>query len=413
MPPRRTWSQAEDDKLASLVTRFGDKRGRESRWHEISKHLPGRTNKDCRKRWFHSLDPSLRKGRWTPEEDALLLDAYQRLGPAWKEIAALIAGRKDDQCSKRYNDILNPSVRNRLEDWSAGEDRYLTDKVAELGNKWSVIAAGLPGRPPLTCRNRWRKLARASARAGNEASLQPQSDSHEPEPLSSTDTPTSSSAPVPNSTKQRDGLYTSSPPTGRLAGRIFDGIASLNPVPALGHLGSLGDPDGTLTTPPECADSFPVSQNRNQHTTSAFHHRHTDETLVPTRGHESAADAFLQAYLHDQVGWEEPNPIDLNPVPNSNTFPELNLGLDLDLDLTLDRELEPENHPHRQSESSPAYETPIATAPTESVEEAAIRQAMASFGAQQPSFGRDTGVQQHHIHHIHIHHHHHHHHHHK
>ncbi|KAL4899786.1 hypothetical protein BDW74DRAFT_183430 [Aspergillus multicolor] len=332
MPPRRTWSQAEDDKLTSLVTRFGDKRGRESRWHEISKHLPGRTNKvystiigqtesllkpcqDCRKRWFHSLDPSLRKGRWTSEEDALLLDAYQRLGPAWKEIA-LISGRKDDQCSKRYNDILNPSVRNRLEDWSASEDRYLTDKVPELGNKCSVIAAGLPGRPPLTCRNRWRKLARVSrARSGGEASSQPQSDSHEPEPLSSTDTPTSTSASVSNSTKQFNDLYTSSPLMGRSAGRIFEGLASLSPVPASGHLDSVGNPDdGTPTTLPGCADSFPVSGSRTQHTASAFHHRNTDETFVPTKRPWLRGRRFLTGISSrsSQMGGAKSDP----PEPN-------------------------------------------------------------------------------------------------
>lgn len=41
---------------------------------------------DCRKRWFHSLDPSLRKGRWTKDEDRIILDAYQQLGPSWKQI---------------------------------------------------------------------------------------------------------------------------------------------------------------------------------------------------------------------------------------------------------------------------------------------------------------------------------------
>ncbi|KAL3460033.1 hypothetical protein BJX64DRAFT_263811 [Aspergillus heterothallicus] len=45
MPLRRTWSQSEDDKLISLVARFGGKTGRESRWHEISKNLSDRTNK--------------------------------------------------------------------------------------------------------------------------------------------------------------------------------------------------------------------------------------------------------------------------------------------------------------------------------------------------------------------------------
>jgi hypothetical protein len=40
---------------------------------------------DCRKRWFHSLGPLLRKGRWT-KEDEILLVAYATLGPAWKGI---------------------------------------------------------------------------------------------------------------------------------------------------------------------------------------------------------------------------------------------------------------------------------------------------------------------------------------
>ena len=31
-------------------------------WNTIAERLPGRSNKSCRKRWIHSLDPSLRKG---------------------------------------------------------------------------------------------------------------------------------------------------------------------------------------------------------------------------------------------------------------------------------------------------------------------------------------------------------------
>ncbi|KAE8155078.1 Homeodomain-like protein [Aspergillus avenaceus] len=170
MSSRRTWTGAEDERLVELIRRFGDRRGREGKWHEISKHLPGRTNKDCRKRWFHSLDPSLRKGRWTNDEDKLLRDAYERLGPSWKEIALLIPGRKDDQCAKRYNDILKPSCEHRLRGWDPEEDDYLRAKVTELGHKWAVIAAGLPGRPPLTCRNRWRKLSRGRDKSADWSS---------------------------------------------------------------------------------------------------------------------------------------------------------------------------------------------------------------------------------------------------
>jgi Myb-like DNA-binding protein BAS1 len=77
-------------------------------------------------------------------------------------LALLIPGRKDDQCSKRYNDILNPSAKNRLSDWTAEEDNLLRQGVATLGHRWVAISSRIPGRPPLTCRNRWRTLSRLS-----------------------------------------------------------------------------------------------------------------------------------------------------------------------------------------------------------------------------------------------------------
>ncbi|SPJ76054.1 related to BAS1 - Myb-related transcription factor [Fusarium torulosum] len=159
---RRPWNSAEDATLRTLVGHFGASRGSEGRWKDIAAGLEGRTAKDCRKRWLHSLDPSLRKGRWTSQEDEILLSAYARLGPLWNDIASLIPGRKDDQCSKRYNDILNPSAKNRLSDWTAEEDNLLRSGVATLGHRWVAISSRIPGRPPLTCRNRWRTLSRQS-----------------------------------------------------------------------------------------------------------------------------------------------------------------------------------------------------------------------------------------------------------
>lgn len=42
---RRLWSKFEDEKLVSLVQRFGDQTGKEGNWSEISRYLPGRSNK--------------------------------------------------------------------------------------------------------------------------------------------------------------------------------------------------------------------------------------------------------------------------------------------------------------------------------------------------------------------------------
>lgn len=168
---RRTWTPEEDGKLRMLVAEWGDQRGKNSHWDKISESMDGRTSKDCRKRWFHSLDPTLKRGRWTPDEDRILIEAHESYGPAWNRIAQLIPGRTDDQCSKRYNDVLDPNVQNRLREWTQEEDAQLMRMFKEHGTQWKIIASKMNGRTGLTCRNRWRKLAASSvAKPGKKSS---------------------------------------------------------------------------------------------------------------------------------------------------------------------------------------------------------------------------------------------------
>lgn len=53
-------------------------------------------------------------------------------------------------------------MRNRLCDWNEEEDRLLVEGVRSFGHSWSAISAQIPGRPPLTCRNRWRVVSKKS-----------------------------------------------------------------------------------------------------------------------------------------------------------------------------------------------------------------------------------------------------------
>ncbi|ORY81301.1 Homeodomain-like protein [Leucosporidium creatinivorum] len=164
--PRNHWTPTEDSRLRAAVTELGATRGKEGAWKEIARRVGGeRSNKDCRKRWFHSLDPAVRKGRWSTEEDQLLRDLHAELGPKWKEIALRIPGRKDDQCSKRWRDTLDPSLRNQ-DRWTSSEDAILLAGFDQVGARWTAIAEKLPGRSPLHCRNRMRKYSPANAGAG-------------------------------------------------------------------------------------------------------------------------------------------------------------------------------------------------------------------------------------------------------
>jgi hypothetical protein len=51
-----------------------------SKWHAIAKHVPNRTNKDCRKRWFAKMASDVVKGGWSPEEDERLVQGIKLFG---------------------------------------------------------------------------------------------------------------------------------------------------------------------------------------------------------------------------------------------------------------------------------------------------------------------------------------------
>lgn len=128
-------------------------------WDLMSKLLPSRKPKDCRKRWSNSLDPSLKKGRWTKQEDQLLLKAYNDHGASWQKVALDIPGRTDDQCAKRYIEVLDPTMtEDRLRKWDTKEDLLLISLVKLHGTRWRTVSFSMNSRPSLTCRNRWRKI---------------------------------------------------------------------------------------------------------------------------------------------------------------------------------------------------------------------------------------------------------------
>ncbi|TDL28752.1 hypothetical protein BD410DRAFT_781289 [Rickenella mellea] len=163
----RPWTAHEDHLLTQAVAVHGDNT---EKWKTIAISVPGRTNKACRKRWLHSLSPSIKKTAWTPDEDSLLLSLYAKHSTKWAVIARHIPGRTDDACSKRYREALDPSLKK--DEWTQEEDTKLLECYARLGGKWGQVGQELQ-RSGLGCRNRWRLLERKKNATNRKQNINP------------------------------------------------------------------------------------------------------------------------------------------------------------------------------------------------------------------------------------------------
>jgi hypothetical protein len=58
-------------------------------------------------RYLRSLDPSLKRGAWTSEEDARLREAVKVWGKSWVDVAECIEGRNNEQCRDRWSNLTS------------------------------------------------------------------------------------------------------------------------------------------------------------------------------------------------------------------------------------------------------------------------------------------------------------------
>ncbi|XP_016466799.1 transcription factor MYB102-like [Nicotiana tabacum] len=97
----------------------------------------------------------LKKGPWTPEEDQKLIDYIQKYGYGnWRTLPKN-AGlqRCGKSCRLRWTNYLRPDIKRGR--FSFEEEETIIQLHSVLGNKWSAIAARLPGRTDNEIKNYW------------------------------------------------------------------------------------------------------------------------------------------------------------------------------------------------------------------------------------------------------------------
>ncbi|KAJ0988416.1 hypothetical protein J5N97_006772 [Dioscorea zingiberensis] len=97
----------------------------------------------------------LKKGPWTPEEDQKLVDYIQKHGHgSWRALPKLAGlNRCGKSCRLRWTNYLRPDIKRGK--FSPEEEQIILNLHSVLGNKWSAIATNLPGRTDNEIKNFW------------------------------------------------------------------------------------------------------------------------------------------------------------------------------------------------------------------------------------------------------------------
>ncbi|KAI9365682.1 Homeodomain-like protein, partial [Pilaira anomala] len=100
-----TWSPEEDAQLVALIKEYGTER-----WDRITEHLSHRTKRQCAYRWHRVLKmaeenpPAIKNKRLTDTEKSLIKEGVQMFGPNWTAIRmTFLPSRTPDQLMRWWH----------------------------------------------------------------------------------------------------------------------------------------------------------------------------------------------------------------------------------------------------------------------------------------------------------------------
>lgn len=103
------WTKEEDQRLIDYICRHG-----EGCWRSLPTSAGLlRCGKSCRLRWINYLRPDLKRGNFTQEEDELIIKLHSLLGNKWSLIAARLPGRTDNEIKNYWNTHIKRKLISR------------------------------------------------------------------------------------------------------------------------------------------------------------------------------------------------------------------------------------------------------------------------------------------------------------
>jgi len=144
---QKKWTREEDELLIQLAEKFNEKH-----WKEISKMFVKKNSLQCFSR-YKRIRPGIIKGSWKKDEDLQIIDLVNKYGKSWSKISKLLGTRNGKQIRDRFINVLDPEIRKGK--FTDEEDQRLVDLYRNLGPKWATIAKYYPNRTADMIKNRF------------------------------------------------------------------------------------------------------------------------------------------------------------------------------------------------------------------------------------------------------------------
>ncbi|KAL3840516.1 hypothetical protein ACJIZ3_025107 [Penstemon smallii] len=101
------WSPEEDATLKSYIHQYGTG----GNWIALPQKIGlKRCGKSCRLRWLNYLRPNIKHGGFSEEEDNIICSLYISIGSRWSIIAAQLPGRTDNDVKNYWNTRLKKKL---------------------------------------------------------------------------------------------------------------------------------------------------------------------------------------------------------------------------------------------------------------------------------------------------------------
>ncbi|KAL3828050.1 hypothetical protein ACJIZ3_016852 [Penstemon smallii] len=103
------WTSEEDLTLVNYINENGH-----DNWRALPKRAGLlRCGKSCRLRWMNYLRPDIKRGNFTREEEETIIKLHQELGNRWSVMAAKLPGRTDNEIKNVWHTHLKKKLNKK------------------------------------------------------------------------------------------------------------------------------------------------------------------------------------------------------------------------------------------------------------------------------------------------------------